>query len=289
MALDPENPVPDLAPAATAGAASTYDAPGYWQGLHHRTGGLAAVANPWVPEALNYWFYKNWAARLERFVKRQRLEPETVFDVGAGTGYWVDWWLAHSARAVSGCDLSPLAVERLTARFGSSFIQLDLANDAIPGTFDLVSVMNVLLHIMDPAGFQRALTAVADAVRPGGHLLLMEPLLFGSPRHWDAQRAGATSRARRTREYVDPLLAAGLRLVAVEAATALGSDPIEFGRRSHRYWESVWRLNCGVSRKVPVLAPLVGRAIYRLDPVCLRFGAAPSGKFLLMQRPEAGI
>jgi SAM-dependent methyltransferase len=271
--------------AQHAAQRATYDPSLYWQDLH-RMGGLAAVANPWVPERLNYWFYRNWAARLEDFVERYALRPTTVFDVGAGTGYWVDWWRAHGARTVSGCDLSPLAAERLTARFGSEFIQLDIADGSIPGTFDLVSVMNVLLHVMDPAGFDRALRTVAAAVKPGGHLLLMEPLLSWPAPAWDRVPDGATSRARRMRDYLDPLTAAGLGVVNIEPATALGSDPIESGRRSYRYWARVWRVNCGISSRVPAMAPLIGRAIYHLDPLCLRLGAAPSEKFLLLRRPE---
>ncbi len=284
--MSPETSDGDRGDAASSEHRPTYDAASYWQGLH-RKGGLGAVANPWVPEALNYWFYRNWAARLDDYVGRQALRPTTVFDVGAGTGYWVDWWLRHGAGTVSGCDLSPLAVERLTSRFGPGFSLVDLAAGSISGAFDLVSIMNVLLHIMDSAAFDRALRTAAAAVKPGGYLLLMEPSLAWPAPAWDELPAGATSRARPTRAYIGPLQAAGLTVVDIRAATALGSDPIESGRRSHRYWACVWRVTCGVSRRLPMLAPVIGRAIYYLDPVCLRFGAAPSEKFLLLRRPES--
>ena len=252
----------------------------------HQIGGLTGVAAPSLPETMNHWFYVNWGRRLNQFVAKHRLHPRTVFDIGAGTGFWVDWWLDHGAETVAGCDLVPLAVDRLRERLGPGFSVLDVSAQPIPGTYDLVSVMNVLLHITDAEAFARALANVAAAVAPGGYLVLMEPLVQG-PGGSLVTTPDANSLARPVLAYVAPLEAAGLELVSLEASTAIGSDPIEKGRRSYRVWRAYWDLMHRGTRKFPCVVPVVGRFMCVVDPVLLRFGAAPSEKFVLLRRPNA--
>lgn len=265
-------------------AASPYKPDSYWQSMH-QIGGLAGVANPHLPEALNAWFYKNWARNLDRFVAKRGLRPRTVFDVGAGTGFWLDWWLRHGAEEVAGCDLVPLAVDRLQRRFGSRVTHIDVSSQPIPGAYELVSVINVLLHVTDGPAFTRALGNVAAAVAPGGYLLLMEPLVTGPSGGSLVATADANSLARPADAYIAPLCAAGLELIVLEASTAIGSDPIEKGRRGYRAWRASWNIMRRGTLKLPLLAPITGRLICAVDPVLLRLGAAPSEKFVLLRRP----
>ncbi len=270
--------------AQPQGVAAPYMPDSYWQSMH-QIGGLAGVASPHLPETLNRWFYKNWAGSLGRFVTKRGLTPRTVFDVGAGTGFWLDWWLRHGAEEVAGCDLVPLAVERLQPRFGSRVTLVDVSSQPITGVYELVSVMNVLLHITDGPAFKRALENVAAAVAPGGYLLLMEPLVTGPSGGSLVAAADANSLARPADAYIAPLCASGLELVVLKASTAIGSDPIEKGRRSYRAWRAFWNIMRRGTRKFPQLASAVGWLICAMDPVLLRLGAAPSEKFALFRRP----
>ena len=150
----------------------------HWSALHKR-GGFAAVGHPLLPETLNRWLYATWARRIGRFVREHHLEPTSVFDAGAGSGFWVRWWLSHGARVVDGIDFVSGAVDHLSARYPGHFVLGDLAQTPVEGAYDLVESMNVLLHITDASAFRRALTNLAVGVRPGGHLLLFEPLVLG--------------------------------------------------------------------------------------------------------------
>ncbi|HLX34649.1 MAG TPA: glycosyltransferase [Candidatus Limnocylindrales bacterium] len=264
-----------------------YDPVSYWDRLH-RIGGLAAVANPTVPESLNQWFYRNWSRNVRRFVQRNGVSPTSIYDVGAGTGFWVSWWRATGVHNVAGCDLVPTAVERLNLKYGPRFAALDIADEAIPGTYDLVEAMNVLLHIIEPQRFENALSNLAAAVAPGGHLLLLEPITTRSAAFVGTADPHANSLARPAALYLGPLLNSGLRLVAIEAGTVVGSDPIESGRRSDLLWRWAWSMVNRVSARFPPLVPLLGGAIYLIDPVLVRFGFAPSEKLVLLKRPADG-
>src|SRR5262245_1706679 len=81
-----------------------------------------------------------------------RGRPARVLDVGAGTGFYVDRWLARKA-SVTGVDLTEVSVRNLRERFPAArFIQADIGAPLGPpladeiGTFDVVSAFDVLFH-----------------------------------------------------------------------------------------------------------------------------------------------
>lgn len=264
----------------------------YWGKLHRRDD-LSAVGQSALPAGINGWLYRTLARNFGRFARRHGLDrptPARVFDVGAGTGFWVEWWRRLGVDRVDGCDLIPEAVERLNARFGTDRGRIVVADVAAaaglgPETYDVVSCHNVLLHVTDDALFERALANVAALVAPGGCLVLTEPILVHAEYEppFDAEKH---SRARRLSLYRDPLERAGLRLQALEAATVIGNNPIEAGsatamRQFGRWWQFV----VGRSKRHPSNVPWIGRAIYGLDPLAIRTGAMPSSKFALFRRP----
>lgn len=96
-----------------------------------------------------------------------------VLDVGCGGGILSEA-LAQRGAEVTGIDMgeAPLAVARL--HLVESGLAIDyrhasaeeLANE-VPASFDIVTCMEVLEHVPDPASLVRA---CAQLVRPGGHL-----------------------------------------------------------------------------------------------------------------------
>lgn len=267
-----------------------YDPQEYWDHLHAR-GDLSAVGQSSLPVSLNRLLYAALERRVRWFARRHRLFPvEQAFDVGAGTGYWVRVWHLLGARHVDGCDLAERAVSQLEDAFGGlgdRFVQSDIAspNPGLPaGRHDLVTVMNVLLHITDDEALARALGHVAALVAPGGHLLLVEPILF-DPSFERPRTAEASSRARPLAAYRDPLLAAGLEFVDVRAAVALANNPIEGRSRARfawyqRRWERL-RLRAKRGR----LRRWMGPALLAADRLALALGEAPSSKIALFRRP----
>lgn len=282
------------APAAVGDDTATmpYSPSDYWEQLHRRDD-LSAVGQSALPAGINGWLYRTLARNHARFLRRHRLDrplPGRVFDVGAGTGFWVAWWRERGVAPVDGCDLVAEAVDRLNARLGTERGRVRVADITDPAglgpeAYDLVSCHNVLLHVTDDVLFGRALANVAALVAPGGSLVLTEPILIHPEyeRPYDPDRH---SRARALAAYREPLEAAGLRLDALEAATVLGNNPIEAGSpaalaRFNRWWRFVARR----SKEDPRSAAWLGRLIYHLDPLALRTGAAPSSKFAAFRRP----
>jgi 2-polyprenyl-3-methyl-5-hydroxy-6-metoxy-1,4-benzoquinol methylase len=272
----------------------------YWRGLHQREG-LSAVGQSALPDSINAWLYRSLARNLRAFVRRHRVRPsagagagDRMLDVGVGKGYWVPFW-TRQGWAVDGVDLVPAAVADVQGRFpeGRFWVADVTAPDAfVPpdggaATWQLVTCLNVLLHVTQDDRFAEALTRLAGIVAPGGHLLLAEPILTSVTQHapYDPDKH---SRARVLATYAEPLQAAGLELVAVEHGTVLANNPIEAGSpktmaRYRRWWTWVTTR----TKANPSSARWIGPLVSGLDRVAMHSSAAPTTKFALLRRPPA--
>jgi SAM-dependent methyltransferase len=105
-----------------------------------------------------------WYARLLARYTR----PGTLLDVGAAAGFVLQGFIDRGW-AGQGLEPNPALAEYARTRLG-----LPVATGALeelrPGeSFDLVSLLQVLPHVVDP---RRALAAAAAVTRPGGHWLI---------------------------------------------------------------------------------------------------------------------
>jgi 2-polyprenyl-6-hydroxyphenyl methylase / 3-demethylubiquinone-9 3-methyltransferase len=109
---------------------------------------------------------------------RTPLAGRTALDVGCGAGLLAEP-LARLGAAVTGIDASRELVE--VARRHASERALDIDYRAggveeLGGRFDLVTAMEVIEHVADPAAFVRAL---AKRLAPGGLLIMSTPNATG--------------------------------------------------------------------------------------------------------------
>ncbi|WP_016833085.1 bifunctional 2-polyprenyl-6-hydroxyphenol methylase/3-demethylubiquinol 3-O-methyltransferase UbiG [Herbaspirillum lusitanum] len=111
--------------------------------------------------------------RLEWINARAPLAGKKVIDIGCGGGILAESMARKGAR-VTGIDLSEKALKVADLHGMESGIQVryekiaaeDLAARE-PGQFDVVTCMEMLEHVPDPASIVRACTAM---VKPGGHV-----------------------------------------------------------------------------------------------------------------------
>lgn len=111
--------------------------------------------------------------RLNYIDQRAHITGKKVLDVGCGGGILAES-MARRGAVVTGIDAgqAPLTVARLHAL--ESGIQVEYRNitaEALaaesPATFDVVTCMEMLEHVPDPAS---VIAACAQLVKPGGHL-----------------------------------------------------------------------------------------------------------------------
>lgn len=105
---------------------------------------------------------------------RRPLAGRTALDVGCGAGLIAEP-LARLGAAVTGVDAAEENVAAARAHAAQSGLAIDYRAggvEGIEGRFDLVTCLEVVEHVVDPAAFVRAL---ADRLAEGGLLVLSTP------------------------------------------------------------------------------------------------------------------
>ena len=111
--------------------------------------------------------------RLDYIDGRASIAGKRVLDVGCGGGILAEAMSRRGAR-VTGIDMgeTPLEVARLHLLESGLEVEYrqmtaEALAEAEPGTFDVVTCMEMLEHVPDPASVVKA---CHDLVRPGGHV-----------------------------------------------------------------------------------------------------------------------
>lgn len=107
-----------------------------------------------------------WKARqVLSMLKRNKLSPRRVCDVGCGAGEVLAELagMLDPGTAFTGYDISPQAIQMAETRAGAqlSFVLGDITKLQTP-RFDLLLGMDVVEHVEDPYGFLRSLRPHAD-------------------------------------------------------------------------------------------------------------------------------
>ena len=109
--------------------------------------------------------------RLDYIEQRAQLNGKTVLDVGCGGGILSESMAGRGA-TVTGIDLAEKSLKVARLHLLESGAQVDYQNIAVetlaterPATFDVITCMEMLEHVPDPASIVRA---CAELVKPGG-------------------------------------------------------------------------------------------------------------------------
>jgi 2-polyprenyl-6-hydroxyphenyl methylase / 3-demethylubiquinone-9 3-methyltransferase len=146
----------------------------------------AMAADWWDPKGSSAMLHKLNPVRL-RFVREQidahwggdprALKPlagKSALDVGCGAGLMCEP-LARLGARVTGVDAAPENIAAAAAHakiqgLPIDYVSADIA--AFKGRFDLITSMEVIEHVTDPAAF---VSALAERLAPGGLMILSTP------------------------------------------------------------------------------------------------------------------
>jgi len=135
-----------------------------------------AIAHEWWdPEGPSRPLHELNPVRLEYLERVVGLAGKIIVDVGCGGGILTEA-MARAGAEVLGIDLAPAVLEVArthAAQSGVAVAYRPISAEALaaerPGEFDLVTCMEMLEHVPDPAA---TVTALAALVRPGGDVVV---------------------------------------------------------------------------------------------------------------------
>lgn len=162
----------------------------------------ALASQWWDPDGEFRALHEINPLRLDWIRQHVQLSGTNVLDIGCGGGILAESMAAANAR-VTGIDMAeaPLAVARLHQH--ESDVEVEYKHTtaeelaaAEPGIFDIVTCLEMLEHVPDPA---RVVASCAELVKPGGHVFFST--INRNPKSFAFAIVGA--------EYVLKLLPAG--------------------------------------------------------------------------------
>src|SRR6266700_5997575 len=219
------------------------------------------------------------------------LAGKSVLDIGSGTGIWLDFWHQHGAGSVAGLDFAQPSTDRLRMQFPNDLIvQSDVSVVPLPlpeaMRFDVVSAFDVLLHIVDLNSFRCAIANLAHHCKPGGRLIISDPILQGLG--YVPERSSAIhNKVRSVAEYQDVLALHGFAIDSIRPATVLLNTPLEAPNRlAFTALALCWKTTTlwGRSNR---LARLVGPVATRADQLACRLcsdGHSPGSKIIVARK-----
>jgi len=161
-----------------------YEPSDYWEKRLDALFTLRGVGHLGFSEAYNAWYYRSNARVLDRALRDNsiRTKGARLLDVGVGTGYYIDFWERRGVSDLTGIDLTDKSVSELGSLYpGHRFCKADIAKPLALdlGKFDIITVFNVLFHVIGYEAFENAISNVAGLLAPGGTLLIIDNFLEG--------------------------------------------------------------------------------------------------------------
>lgn len=263
--------------------ASDFDPLQYWNRRLSTRYSLGSTGWLSLGERFNGWSYavrRRVFARLARPALAEKTSPR-VLDVGSGTGFYLDLWRQLGVHDLVGSDLTPAAVERLAARFPAATIErLDIGAAPLllaPESFDAISVMDVLYHIVDDDRYTRAMSNLAALLKPGGMLIFSE--------NFSLEEMRAQHQVSRTKPQIEAALAgAGLVPVRTQPVFFLMNTPISSRNRMLHGW---WSFASGLAQRREALGWCVGAVAFPVDVILGRVRrTGPSTTMIVCRRAD---
>jgi len=157
----------------------------YWDKLLSENTSLKGVGWPNWPESYNLILYKKYLKGFEKLIidLRQNYsfnlnDKINVFEIGPGSGFYTNYFHLAGVKNYTGADISEASVSKLKLKYPSySFVRQDISGDgefvsSNENKFDLLCIVDVLLHITDDKRFRNAVKNICKMVRPGGYIIV---------------------------------------------------------------------------------------------------------------------
>jgi SAM-dependent methyltransferase len=264
-----------------------FDPRAYWERRLGERFSLEGVGWIGLGPAFNEWMYRVRRRVFMRAMRHllPRREGMRVLDIGSGTGFFVDRWHELGVPAVVGADITQTAVEQLRRHFPADrFERVDIGATELPfeeASFDAISGMDVLYHIVEDARFRQAFANVFSLLAPGGLFVFSENFVHGPAVRGEHQVS------RSIGEIEAAISAAGFEVLARRPMFVLFDTPIDTSSRLLHAW---WSLLSNAASRSNMLGGALGALAYPVELALVsRLREGPSTELMVCRRPAIPV
>jgi SAM-dependent methyltransferase len=163
-----------------------YNPAEYWERRLAQRVDITTVGHIGLGRIYNEWLYRARFTALRRAIRTARVncEGRSLLDVGVGGGAYIPFWKMMGVKEYVGVDITSTSIMALRDRYPEwKFIRADISDLTTPdklseftrdGFFDIVTLFDLLFHIVDGETFIRAITNVSHLVKAGGYVLISD-------------------------------------------------------------------------------------------------------------------
>lgn len=270
-------------------SARSFDPAAYWRRRVTPGADLGVVGHRSLGREYNAYIYRRRVEALDAFLSTVPIDPPDarILDIGAGTGFYLDYWRQRGAIAVNGVDVSADAAAALGARFPEyrivcADVTMPGSLDPIQGQFDVITLFDVLYHITHDTDAEAVLKAISLRLAPNGYLLVFDHIMR---RDYSLRRH---VRFRGEETYARMLRAAQLRIIERVPLFSVLEPPLYGNAALDVAVSGTYRVMGTLWRVIPLLGRVAGAVAYRLDAALRkRSFRIPNHELLVMRRDPA--
>jgi len=266
----------------------------YWEVRLSKDYSLAGVGYLGFSLQYNNWLYKARRHVLRELVKGKNINcrAKKVLALGVGTGFYISFWEQLGVQSFTGIDITAKAVEELRTRYPDyRFMKADISDKgfALNETFDIITLFDVLFHVVDEDKFEQAIKNLKKLCHEGTIILIMDHFLKEYKPAWRYEN-------ERTLERYEKVLSANsIEIEDMRPIFYLMNRPVDIERISSKLAQSfikiMWWTNGKMERLSSKLGGL-GRCIsylraltlYYLDRFILKFTSVGPGAKLMVAK-----
>lgn len=263
---------------------TSFDPKTYWEDRLKRHAGIEGVGFLRLGLPYNKWLYRFRRNVFQNIVSRLNVDIRTsrVLDIGSGTGFYLELWKENQAEQVIGSDLTEVAVQRLQQQFADMRImQMDITNPELPsdlGDFDIISMFDVLFHIVDDNKLRQALTNIHSLLKPDGVFVFSDNFV-----HRETQTMQHVVH-RSLGEYESMLADVGFEIVERKPMFILMNYPCDAGK----LFQSAWKASMLPIVICKPLGGLIGALMYPLEKALVGLcNESPTTEYMICRKRVA--
>ena len=157
-----------------------YDAAAYWGDRFRNYGrSLRGAGDEGLSEAQNQHQYEEAATVFLGACRSAGVDfpSARVLEIGCGTGFYTRLMVEQGVRDYTGLDITDALFDEFRRELPQyRFVQQDVTEAAIEGTFDLILMIDVVEHIVEEPRLAFLLRSVRAVLAEGGVFIISGPL-----------------------------------------------------------------------------------------------------------------